>query len=355
MQKIQTTPPKTRDYGVDLIKTMAICAVLISHVCVPAFGMGPIGSAPWLWGLAWAAVSHVSVSLFLMASGALMLRPERPLSLKKLYGKNMTRLLVALLFWAACYKCFNFWLYGWTVDGPAVVRAVKEWVLFRHQDHLYYLHIMLLVYAFLPLTRLVTAQGDRKLLRYLLALWFLLGIVYPTVKPFWPFILLRGIPTQWLMNMSYAAIGYTLLGYGLARYHSGQGRRWPFALCALAGAGTGFALSWMGSAAKGELYLHFLQGMGVPMCLLAVGLYGLGQSLRLPRWLQRGVEYVSKASFCVFLTHIFFLKLLARSGVTAQIGSPVWTVPLMTLLLLGCGCGVYALLRRVPMVRDYLV
>lgn len=187
---------------------------------------------------------------------------------------------------------------------------------------------MLLVYAFLPLTRLVTAQGDRALLRYLLALWFLLGIVYPTVKPFWPFTLLRGIPTQWLMNMTYAAMGYTLLGYGLARYHSGQGRRWPLALCALAGAGTGFALSWMGSAAKGELYLHFLEGMGLPMCLLAVGIYGLCQGLRLPRWLERGVEYVSKASFCVFLTHIFFLKLLARSGITAQIGAPAWTVPL---------------------------
>lgn len=354
MQQIQTSPPKTRDYGVDLIKTIAICDVLISHVCVPAFGMGAIGSAPWLWAMAWASISHVSVSLFLMASGALMLRPERPLSLKKLYGKNMARLLIALFFWAVCYKCFNFWLYGWTVDGPAVVRTVKELILFRHQNHLYYLHIMLLVYAFLPLTRLVAAHAEEKQMRYFLALWFVVGILYPTLRTLWPFTLLRGIPTQWMMNMTYASIGYTLLGRYLAQYHR-AGRRWVYGLCALAGAGSGFFLSWADSAAKGELDIHFLEGMGVPMCLLAVGVYGLCQGLRLPHWLEGAVAYVSRASFCVFLTHIFFLKLLGRAGLTAQIGAPVWTVPLMTLLLLGCCCGVYEILRRIPVVRDYLV
>ena len=43
-----------RDVSVDLIKTLAICDVLISHIAVPAFGMGPVGSAPWLTALFWA-------------------------------------------------------------------------------------------------------------------------------------------------------------------------------------------------------------------------------------------------------------------------------------------------------------
>ncbi len=39
-----------------------------------------------------------------MASGALLLPPERELTIKRLYIRNMARLLAALFFWAACYK-----------------------------------------------------------------------------------------------------------------------------------------------------------------------------------------------------------------------------------------------------------
>jgi surface polysaccharide O-acyltransferase-like enzyme len=344
---------RLRDHAVDLVKTVAICDVLLSHVAVPAFSAGAVGSPPWLWALFWASISHVSVSLFLMASGTLLLNPERPTSLKKLYAKNFPRLLAALLFWAACYK-----LFGLAIDHnltlPALLRAGKELVLFRHEEHLYYLHIMLLVYAFLPLTELVSAHADRRQLRYLLGLWFLLGIVYPTVKPFWPFTLLVGIPQQWLMNMTYASIGYTLLGRYLTVYGGTRSRRF-WILTALTGFGAAFGGSWVLSGAAGKLNTHFLEGMGAAMCLGAVGVYGLCRSASVPVRAQRALEYISKASFCVFLTHIFFLKLFAHFGVTALAGPAAVTVPAMTLLLLGCSCGVYEAARRIPVVNRWLI
>ena len=272
MATAAAAPPRTRNQAVDLVKTVAICAVIVTHVTAPAFGMGDVGSAPWLTALFWASVSHASVPLFLMASGALLLDPGRELTLRKLYTKNFPRLLIALLFWAVCYKVFIMVLFG-GVTVPGLIQAGKELVLFRHEEHLYYLHIMLLVYAFLPLTRLVSCHAPRHVAAYILGLWALLGIVYPTVKDFWPFTLLVGIPLQWRMNMTYASIGYTLLGWYLS---SGKDRRrWPWVCCAAAGIAAGFIGSWAASAAAGDLRLGFLEGMGVPMCLLAVGAYQL--------------------------------------------------------------------------------
>ena len=343
----------TRDTSIDLIKTLAICDVLISHVAVPAFGMGPVGSVPWLTALFWACFSHASVSLFLMASGVLLLDPERPMPLRKLYGKSIPRLLIALLFWAACYKIFDLLLWG-GIDRWTLEQSFKEVLLFKHEEHLYYLHIMLLVYAFLPLTRLIARQGDRKLLEYGLALWFLLGILYPTVRTFWPFTLLTGIPVQWRMNMTYASIGYTLLGWYLVKHHPRIGTGTSL-LTLLAGLCVTFGGSWAQSAAVGKLETHFLEGMGVGVFLVALGSWGLCRRARLSGPAVRAVTYISKASFCVFLTHIFFLKLLARRGFTAQMGPAMLTVPLLSALLLGCGCGVYALLSRIPGARRWLV
>lgn len=354
MENLAARPAvRVRNHTVDLIKTVAICDVLISHVAVPAFAAGDVGTPPWLCALFWACVSHLSVSLFLMASGALLLDPERQTSLKKLYTKNFPRLLAALLFWAACYKVFGLFI-DHNLTLPALVQAGKELLLFRHEQHLYYLHIMLLVYAFLPLTQLLSAHADRRQLTYLLGLWFLLGILYPTVKPYWPFTLLVGIPQQWLMNMTYASIGYTLLGRYLTIY-GGAWRRRRWALIAAAGFLVAFAGSWITSAVSGTLETHFIEGMGVGMCLIAVGVYGFCQSVVIPNGVGRVLEYLSKASFCVFLTHIFFLKCFARFGLTALIGPAAVTVPMMALLLLGCSCAVYAVLRKIPAVNRWLI
>lgn len=341
-----------RDRAVDLVKTAAIFGVLLIHVSAGGLSGAEVGAGTWVACLLWGSVSRAAVPLFLMASGALLLRPDRELTLRKLYTKNFPRLLVALLFWAMCYKVFNLLLWG-ALTPAGLVQAIKEVVLFRHEEHLYYLHIMLLVYAFLPITRLVAAHATVRQMGYLLGLWFLLGILYPTVKIYWPFTLLVGIPTQWLMNMTYASIGYTLLGYFLSTHPTG--RRWPWGAAALAGFAVTFAGTWLASRSAGALSGHFLEGMSVGVCLLAAGLYGLCVKAPVGDGLEQVLSFVSHASFCVFLVHIFFLKLFAHFGMTALAGPAVVTVPVLSALLLGCGCGVYAVLSRIPGVRRWLV
>lgn len=342
-----------RDVSVDLVKTLAIVSVLLIHVSAPGVSGAEVGSPRWLTCLFWDSISRMAVPLFLMASGALLLDPERPLPLRKLYGKSVPRLLIALLFWAMCYKLFDLTLWA-GIDRWTLEQAVKEVLLFKHEEHLYYLHIMLLVYAFLPLTRLLAQHGDRKLLEYGLALWFLLGILYPTVRVFWPVTLLTGIPVQWRMNMTYASIGYTLLGFYLVKHHP-RPRRSLSLLALAAGLCVTFGGSWARSAAAGKLETHFLEGMGVGVFLVALGSWGLCRRARPGPAAARAVTYISKASFCVFLTHIFFLKGLLQLGISARSGPAIVTVPLISALLLGCGCGVYALLSHIPGVRRWLV
>ena len=345
--------PPPRNRTVDLIKTLAIFGVLLIHTSAGGVSGLEAGSAPWLSNLFWNALARPAVPLFLMASGALLLPPERKLTLKKLYTHNMARLLAALLFWAACYKLVFLALMDsltpWDLEA-----AAKNLLLFRHEEHLYYLHIMLLVYAFLPITRILAGCGDRRLLEYSLTLWLLLGILYPTVRTLWPFTLLGGIPVQWRMNMTYASIGYTLLGYYLTSVYP-RPRRSLCLLALLAGFLLTFGGTWAASMAAGRPEEHFLEGMGASVFLEALGIWGLCQSASLSERAGRVAAKVSRASFCVFLTHVFFLQLFARHGLRAAAGPALLTVPLVSTLLLLCGGGTWALLSRVPGVRRWLI
>ena len=213
---------------------------------------------------------------------------------------------------------------------------------------------MLLVYAFLPVTRLLVRNGDRQSLEYALELWFLLGILCPTVRTLWPFTLLGGVPVQWRLNLAYSSIGYTLLGHYLTVYRPRPRR--PLCLAALlAGFLLTFGGAWAASAAAGRLEEHFLEGTGAGVFLEALGFWGLCQRDSLPEWAGRAAARLSKASFCVFLTHVFFLQFFARHGLRAAEGPPLFTVPLVSLLVLICGWGAYALFSRVPGVRRWLI
>ena len=177
---------------------------------------GAVGTWQFDASVVWRCLCGAGVPLFLMCSGALMLRPEKELTVKRLYSHNILRLVIAMLVWAMAYKLW--WLYfGGALNAANIVNAFKEVLLFNQEFHLYYIHIMLLVYFFLPVTRSFVKNATEKEMRYFLLVWFLFGILYPTVKPYWPFNLVGDIPSQWSMVMSYSAIGYGVLGYYINR------------------------------------------------------------------------------------------------------------------------------------------
>lgn len=345
--------PQFRDPKIDLVKTAAIWNVVLCHVAAAPFSGGTVGTSSWYAALFWTSLAHACVPLFFMASGALLLRPEKELTLKKLYTRNLPRILAALFFWALCYKLVYLKLMD-SLTLPDVVDAVKHLVLFHHEEHFYYLHITLLAYAALPVTRLIARYADKGLMEYALALWFLLGIVYPTVRTFWPFTLLSGIPVQWRMNMTYASIGYMLLGYYLSVYHP-RPSRGASGMVLL----TGFLLTFWGtcfaSYAAGGPDDHFLEGMGVPVFLVVLGLWGLCWTASSSPQGGKLAGFVSRASFCIYLTHIFVLQAFARWGLRAIDGPVLLTAPLISGLIVCCCCIGYMVLSRVPVVRRWLV
>ena len=341
-----------RSHAIDILKVIAIIGVLIIHSCSGGYSYG-VGTFNWSSAVFWGSLARASVPIFLMCSGALLLNPEKELPLRKLYLKNLLRIVIALFFWAMAYKVFGLVMSrAFTIQN--MLHSIKEIILFRHESHLYYLHIIILVYVFLPVTRILTRNATRKELQYLIILWFILGILYPTAKHFWPFTLLSGIPSQWLMNMTYASIGYGILGFYLQKYAMIK-KEIYFLLLGIGFTGV-FVGTWIMSVEQGSLYEVFLEGMSPFVALMAVGIFGLVTCYTKPG--SKGSSFITRianASFCIYLVHIFLIYIFNSIGLTVSILPSLISIPFLAGINFLCSYIVYLLLSHIPIAKKYIV
>ena len=149
-----------------MLKTLAIFGVIVIHTSAYAY-VHPPGSFDWLSALSWGVLTRASVPVFFMCSGALLLNPEKKLTIKSIYTKYLPRLLAAMFIWALLYKVFHG-LVSDSFSADDLLLWLKELLLFNHEQHLYYLHIALLLYAMLPVLRVFVKNAGKAELQYAL-------------------------------------------------------------------------------------------------------------------------------------------------------------------------------------------
>lgn len=347
------TNQKNRDYSIDLLKAIAIIGVIVIHTCGGGYNY-PIASFNWISTIFWGSLTRASVPIFFMCSGALMLNPEKDLSLQKLFSHNIVRILLSMLFWAMAYKCYRLHAKD-ALSFINLIQAGKEVLLGKQEFHFYYLQIILLVYICLPITRTLVCHASKKQLQYTIGVWFALGIIYPTVQSFWPFRLLSGIPTQWQINMTYAAIGYGIVGYYIKRYSLSK-NRYYFA-CWLVGFVIVFGGTCWISIRNGSLCQCFLEGMSIGVAVMAIGIFGLCIVLfsRYPIKRTGGILFLSRASFCIYLVHVYFLYKFYHWGIGIDCFACLVSIPFIALLALLLSCLVYCVLRKIPIINQWLI
>lgn len=339
-----------RDQSVDVIKTIAIICVLTIHASTGGYS-NPIMSFDWWSSLFWGSITRAAVPLFLMCSGTLMLDPQRNISLKRLYTHNILRLIVAMFIWSMFYHIFHQFTAN-AISYANFIQAVKNTLAFNQEFHLYYIHIMLLFYVCIPIIRILTQNAAKLQLQYFLFLWLTLGIIYPVIRQYWPFNILQGIPTQYAINMAYASIGYGVAGYYIKKYLI---HRIYYVICLIGGFGIVYGMTTLLTIKHGTLYEVFLGGMTPGVCLLAIGIFGLATHKKYIASVSKIAEYISKASFCIFLVHVMFNYIFSSFGLTVAILPCVISIPILVCLNFALSYIVYLILSHVPIANRYLI
>ena len=83
----------TRSVAVDAAKTAAIFGTILIHASAMGGFAWETGSANWVWALFWGSVLRCAVPVFFLCSGALLLDPEKNVTVRRVWTHYILSLI----------------------------------------------------------------------------------------------------------------------------------------------------------------------------------------------------------------------------------------------------------------------
>ena len=301
---------KQRDFGLDLIRSVAIVLVILQHGWSGLELDVPSANPSWWVGRALC----IGVPLFVMLSGALNLGRTPPPG--EFLGKRFKRVLIPFLFWATIVFILSAAMgkYPEAHSFPSAVGFFFTALLEgRINASYWFVYLLSGLYLLTPLLQRAfdpSRPQTRTLLGYALLIW--LGVQF--FKAFYPSFL----PVKYFSFPVDVFLGYYLAGFYLRQYVTDKVRLRRYGVVAfLAGA----ALS-MVFQATGKTVL--------PAEMLEVcGLYGWLSTLEMPEGrLRRFTTGLSRYSYTVYLT-----QMVPVGALCTLWHGPAVTLPLLVLVV----------------------
>lgn len=199
-----------RNTGYDLLRFISICMVVVIHANVSFLGQDR-GSASWFVVMLFTALCSLSVPLFFMLSGALLLGKDETVSLKELYTKRIPKQAVPFILWSIIYIVARIVMGKIDFSLNAFVSLLWEPAYYQF----WFMYTLLGIYLLLPVLQILVKNLSKRMLEYALLLWFVFAIVIPTASYIVPQFSISG-HVDLILCEGY--IGYFLLGHYLHKY-----------------------------------------------------------------------------------------------------------------------------------------
>ena len=123
-----------------------------------------------------------AVPTFIMVTGALQLDPGRKLTLKKLYGRYILRIAIALVACCIIFRIFDMIMDGEAMSLAGVGKAFVELITAHSWGHLWYLYLLIGIYVLLPFYRMIAEKASDREMFYLCGVYFLFVSLIPMVE-----------------------------------------------------------------------------------------------------------------------------------------------------------------------------
>lgn len=341
-----------RDVRYDKLRILACIMVILIHVSSSQGSAFDVHTASFAALYVWNAASRSAVAIFFMISGALFLGADRPPDIRRLWTKNIPRLLCAYVVWSLLYGLKDLTIPVFLENPAALIGKAIE-----GHYHLWFLPSMLGIYVLLPLLYAAVHNGNGRILRYFVRIFAFFGIFCGTVNELSLFLpeSLTAVFSKIRPDLC-GACGYFILGYALARIPRERLHRWlligTYALAVAAGSVCGILYSRHVGAAN-VLFDEF----SAPGAAAAVSLFLLFRTLPDAKTERSSKiwEWISAHTLGIYLLHPLMLAALHHFGFHAGV-LPTWIgVPLLAAAVFVLCFAVIAVLRIIPGLGKWLV
>ncbi len=343
------------DLPVDLIRTVAVILVIMIHASVESYTGLMLdafqGSIYWWTTAIYNAIARVCVPLFVMLSGYLLLQPVKVNEpIRVFLKKRFTRIGLALGFWSIIYFLWSYYVHGQVLTVSYIIQGLLTGPYY----HFWFLYLIAGLYFITPILRVLVTYGDRKILRYLIIIWFVAVAVVPLFQLFSGFY----IDTYLIIIAGWT--GYFVLGAYLHKVHISK--KVLFGLLALGYGWTVYG-SWLMAFPfhyKAQYY-YFFDSLTINVIVASVALF-LILSKAKPDWPGKDhphsgwlVRTISENSLPIFLGQLIVLESLQMGFfgfyLSLRVLNPMWEIPLATVVTLFITLGWVWLMGKVPVLK----
>lgn len=292
--------------------------------------------------------------MFVMLSGALLLKPGKIVTAKEIFYKRLPRILIPLVFWSIVYVLFDNYLKHKTLAEIDVKQQIKVFYQGPVVFHLWYLYMLIGIYLLYPIINVFISAAEEIQVRYFLIIWFIANSVIGMVN------IIFNLDTGIDLNFFTGYIGYFVIGYYLIHFtFTPEQLRKAYLLGIL-----GFIISVLTPYLC--VLLNFLNRSALvesdftPDIILSVAGLFLFMKNRLHAnqksiIINKGVSEISKESFGIYLIHILVMKIVFSNDRSyaekLQNLHTVWLIPFEAIIILIFSFTVIKLIRLVPYLK----
>lgn len=341
--------------NMDMMRVIACFFVLFVHCMTSVYYSLPLLSPDWKAINLYFSTGRNTVPMFFMLSGMLILSREN-YSLKKLFTKNIPKIVLLFFLWSAFYAVDNLGIKNVIFDFD-LKALLKEMLSFKY--HLWYLPSLVVVYWMVPVLRGI--RNDQQVLKYCVLMFFIFAIIRTTLS-----IIPQLAPLCTLISrfgFSFASgVGYFILGYVLYT-NQDKIRLSNLALLAilvdttlLAAVVNYFICAWQKSALD-TVYDVFTLPSFIESCagfllFLRIPSEKIDEKINRKGWIQRLAKY----ALVIYLVHPFVIEQLEnRFGITATFIHPLLGAPILALVVFAICLLIAFVIDLIPGVRKILL
>lgn len=347
---------KGRIIYLDILRVLACFFVIIVHVSAYLLSIYPVQSFNFQVNNFYNTISIAAPTVFLMLSGAIFLNPRlKDISLKKLWGKYILRMVVSYVFWSYLFT-FIIWFPYYTWNLETIGLFIKEFFKSGPMYHMWYIHVILSIYMVLPLLKPAFAEKSR--CRYFLLLFSIFQLIIPTIFKF-------DIPHLGIFQNLYSRIpyilcvghlGYFVLGYYLSTENFNKRSRIIIYVLGISGITIASIINGYNAVTQNTTYLPLSDLFALNSALVASAVF---IAIRYIPWkagrFTSFMEKLSKLTFGIYLIHPVLLgRVWEHCSFLTKLPS-ILGVPVVAALVFFCGSVITWCISKIPVLNKYII
>lgn len=336
-----------RKYYLDILRIIATFAVVAIHISSSSIDINSTND--WKYNVLFNNIQQWAVPVFFMISGALFLNKDYKLDIKKLYCKNIFRLLTSYCSWILIYSCYYYFIKG---ENTMITNIFNDGKYY----HLWYLPVCITIYMFIPVLRKISQ--DRNITKYVLIILFLTQSLIPTlVRLNIPYIgYLKIVYDRFYFSGNiFIYIGYFLLGYYISQIRSSNKVRAIIYIFGILSVISSFFLTIDTISSKLEK-ATFIENFCVNIFVEAIAVFVLVKHIfenkRINPIPSKMIVALSKYTFGAYLVHLLIINVISNIFVPPY---NVWSTIVLSVVVFIISIIISAILNHIPLIKKYIV